>query len=95
MGYAAGIVVGATVVVVVVEVCVVEVDGVVVLLESLSTRQPVNDKGAVAPRSVISSVVTSVQVWPLAAGSVICATSEKRTALPLACVTSTETREFC
>lgn len=79
VGYAAAVVVlGATVVVVVVVdvVDAVEVVGVVVLLGSLSTRQPVNDKGPVAPRSVISSVVSSVQVWIPVVGSVICATSE-------------------
>lgn len=78
VGYAAAIVVvGATVVVVVVDVVdAVEVVGVVVLLGSLSTRQPVNDKGPVAPRSVSSSVVSSVQVWLPVVGSVICATSE-------------------
>lgn len=68
VGYAAGVVVGVTV--------VVEIVGVAVLLGSLSTRQPVNDKGPVAPRSVISSVVSSVQVWPPVVESVICATSE-------------------
>lgn len=73
VGYAAAVVVvGATVVVVV----VVDVVGVAVLLGSLSTRQPVNDKGPVAPRSVSSSVVSSVQVWLPVVGSVICATSE-------------------
>lgn len=78
VGYAAAVVVvGATVVVVVVDVVdAVEVVGVVVLLGSLSTRQPVNDKGPVAPRSVSSSVVSSVQVWIPVVGSVICATSE-------------------
>lgn len=78
VGYAAAVVVvGATVVVVVDDVVdAVEVVGVVVLLGSLSTRQPVNDKGPVAPRSVISSVVSSVQVWLPVVGSVICATSE-------------------
>lgn len=79
VGYAAAVVVvGATVVVVVVVDVVdgVEVVGVVVLLRSLSTRQPVNDKGPVAPRSVSSSVVSSVQVWIPVVGSVICATSE-------------------
>lgn len=78
VGYAAAVVVvGATVVVVVVDVVdAVEVVGVVVLVGSLSTRQPVNDKGPVAPRSVSSSVVSSVQVWLPVVGSVICATSE-------------------
>lgn len=78
VGYASAVVVvGVTVVVVVVDVVdAVEVVGVVVLLGSLSTRQPVNDKGPVAPRSVISSVVSSVQVWLPVVGSVICATSE-------------------
>lgn len=78
VGYAAAVVVvGATVVVVVVDVVdAVEVVGVVVLLGSLSTRQPVNDKGPVAPRSVSSSVVSSVQVWLPFVGSVIFATSE-------------------
>lgn len=78
VGYASAVVVvGVTVVVVVVDVVdAVEVVGVVVLLGSLSTRQPVNDKGPVAPRSVSSSVVSSVQVWIPVVGSVICATSE-------------------
>lgn len=75
VGYAAAVVVvGATVVVVVDDVVdAVEVVGVVA---SLSTRQPVNDNGPVAPRSVSSSVVSSVQVWIPVVGSVICATSE-------------------
>lgn len=78
VGYAAAVVVvGATVVVVVDDVVdAVEVVGVVVLLGSLSTRQPVNDKGPVAPRSVSSSVVSSVQAGLPVVGSVICATSE-------------------